>query len=78
MERNAFKWTVVHPSGLMIGLVGTDNGKVKGGISGQYERIARDNYDNISVSKSINSASTDSEKLKNFGGVLVLDDFTIE
>ena len=42
MASNANKWTKNHEGGLLIGLVGADHVKFEGGITGRYQRMARD------------------------------------
>ena len=42
MANNAIKWNLANKGGLMIGLVGADHVKFEGGITGRYQRMAKD------------------------------------
>lgn len=42
MANNAFKWNSNHQGGLILGLVGADHVKFEGGITGRYQRMAKD------------------------------------
>lgn len=43
MASNAFKWNKANNGGLLIGLVGADHVKFSCGITGRYQRMAKDN-----------------------------------
>jgi len=50
MASNAYKWTKANQGGLMVGLVGADHVKFEGGITGRFQRMAKDQpLDSISV-----------------------------
>eukprot|EP00581_Thalassiosira_minuscula_P017573 CAMPEP_0183714406 /NCGR_PEP_ID=MMETSP0737-20130205/8922_1 /TAXON_ID=385413 /ORGANISM="Thalassiosira miniscula, Strain CCMP1093" /LENGTH=437 /DNA_ID=CAMNT_0025943325 /DNA_START=115 /DNA_END=1428 /DNA_ORIENTATION=+ len=50
MANNAYQWNKANPGGLMIGLVGADHVKFEGGITGRYQRMAKDKQlESISV-----------------------------
>eukprot|EP00804_Cyclotella_cryptica_P000207 CCRYP_016194-RA/>CCRYP_016194-RA protein AED:0.33 eAED:0.33 QI:0/-1/0/1/-1/1/1/0/415 len=42
MANTAFKWNKDHEGGLIVGLVGADHVKFQGGITGRYQRMAKD------------------------------------
>ena len=42
MANNAIKWNKGNEGGLMVGLVGADHVKFEGGITGRYQRMAKD------------------------------------
>jgi hypothetical protein len=49
MAGNAFEWCMNNPGGVIVGLVGADHVKYEKGITGRFQRLARDQCNSVSV-----------------------------
>jgi len=49
MASRAYRWTEENPGGLMVGLVGADHVKFRGGIPGRYDRMVGKTRDCVSM-----------------------------
>jgi hypothetical protein len=49
MASRAYRWTEENPGGLLVGLVGADHVKFRGGIPGRYDRMVGKSRDCISM-----------------------------
>ncbi len=49
MASRAFRWTEENPGGLLVGLVGADHVKFRGGIPGRYDRMVGKSRDCVSL-----------------------------